>query len=110
MKTQIVKKMITLPPWNRLPLHIRLFSSEAERCWLGETGGKGKGKDKGKERETVVEDPITRKGFTVIRDFAGVHGDRGKRDEGVEGINETTGLVDVDDRESILFLLITSKP
>ncbi|CED83043.1 structure-specific endonuclease subunit slx1 [Phaffia rhodozyma] len=93
-KVRVVKKMLSLPPWNRLPLHVRLFSSEAVRLWLDKEPGNKSLKSKWMKFSQVE---IKRKGFEVVSDLAGVHGDRGLRQLGTKGLDDGTGLIDVDD-------------
>ena len=81
-KVAVVRKMLTLPPYNRLPLHVRLFSSTAARDWeaAGDKPGVGK----------------LNKGTTVETTFGGVDGKRivGGRPMG------TGEPIEVDDCES----------
>lgn len=58
----VVRKMLTLSPYNRLPLHVRLFSASAARDWdaAGDKPGVGK----------------LNKGTTVSTTLGGVDGRR----------------------------------
>lgn len=83
-KVAVVRKMLTLSPYNRLPLHVRLFSSTASRDWnaAGDKPGVG---------------PLNQ-GTTVETTFGGVDG---KRVVGGRMLGEGNPI-EVDDCESDL--------
>lgn len=65
--------MIATPPWNKWPLHVKLFTDEAVRGWTAIT----------KEKDQSLLPLPT--GFTVSQELEGVDGKSGKRGSGRTG-------------------------
>ncbi|KAL7420852.1 Slx4p interacting protein [Cryptotrichosporon argae] len=110
-KVAVACALLSLPPFARLPLHVRFFNAETHATYLavvaanhgGAAGAAASRKGKGRAKVAVsaVPEPLPLIPHTLgtVVDLGGVAGTTGMRELGTPGVTSQDGPIDVADTE-----------
>ncbi|KIR51021.1 structure-specific endonuclease subunit SLX1 [Cryptococcus gattii Ru294] len=104
-KVCVAYALLSLPPFNRLPLHVRFFNHETHDIWqsIHEQAGlsavrRGKSRAKPVNPLHLLSQTVA-PAVTIILDLGGVSGTSGERRESTKGVLSREGPIDVKDAE-----------
>jgi len=113
-KMAVARTMLTKTPFDRWPLHIRVFTKDAWVIWndfktvndqpeVEVAAPKAKGTRKAPAKRKPKNPPRTFDPLpemaTVMLDLGGVDGKTGEREAGTKGVTKLDGPIDVEDTE-----------
>ena len=97
--------MLALPPFSRLPLHLRFFTAESQSHFNQQVRGplapfhSSLKRPIEKTQVPVVALPSLSPTVSYVLDLGGVAGDAGSRRQSTRGVTEREGPIDVNDED-----------